>query len=251
MQHTDACALLPSLVTAYADVIRGADNAAAVPTCPGWDLRKLTRHLGTTQRWAAEMVRTRATERLDPRTLELGLPDDPSGYPDWVLAGGDALIASLRDADPDDAMWAWGADEHVRFWSRRMVHEAVIHTADAQLALGAAPEIDAAVAVDAVDELLDNIPSAGYFAPNVAELRGDGASIHVHCTDIEGEWTITLTPTGYTWEHAHGKGTVAVRGAAADLELLLYGRLPADDERRFTRFGDVTLLDHWLANSAL
>jgi hypothetical protein len=44
---------------------------------------------------------------------------------------------------------------------------------------------------------------------------------------------------------------VAVRGAAADLYLLLYGRRAADDDERFTRFGDTALLDHWLANSAI
>jgi uncharacterized protein (TIGR03083 family) len=250
MQHLEACAILPSVVTAYAGVIRSADASTPVPTCPGWDLGKLTRHLGTTQRWAAEMVRTRAVARLDPRTLELGLPTDPAGYADWIDAGGETLVATMQAADPDDAMWAWGADQHVRFWSRRMVHETVVHTADAAIALGGQPTLEPAVAVDAVDELLDNLPSAGYFAPKVAGLRGEGESIHLHCTDIEGEWMITLTPAGYAWEHAHGKGSVAVRGAAGDLELLLYGRLRADAEQ-FTRFGDVALFDRWLANSEL
>jgi uncharacterized protein (TIGR03083 family) len=250
MQHLEACALLPSVVAAYGDTIRSADTTSPVPTCPGWDIAKLTRHLGTTHRWAAEMVRTRAVERVDPRTLELGLPTDPSGYADWITAGGEALVAALQAADPDDAMWAWGADQHVRFWSRRMVHETVVHTADATVALGGQPSLDPAVSVDAVDELLDNLPTAGYFAPKVAELRGEGETIHLHCTDIEGEWMITLTPTGYAWEHAHGKGSVAVRGAAGDLELLLYGRLPADSDR-FTRFGDLALFDRWLANSEL
>jgi uncharacterized protein (TIGR03083 family) len=251
MEHLDACDHLSPIVARYADAIGDADVTTPVPSCPGWDLRKLTRHLGTTQRWAAEMVRTRATERLDPRTLDLGLPADDRGYADWILGGGEQLVATLRAADPDDDMWAWGGDQHVRFWSRRMVHEAVVHTADATMAQGLPAPIEPAVAVDAIDELLDNIPTAGYFAPNVVKLRGDGESIHVHCTDIDGEWMIVLGPEGYTWGHAHGKGSVAVRGTAADLELLLYGRLRADDETRFTRFGDTALLDHWLTNSAL
>jgi uncharacterized protein (TIGR03083 family) len=251
MDHVTACDHLLPLVAAYADVVRGADVTTPVPSCPGWDLRKLTRHLGTTQRWAAEMVRTRAAERLDPRTLDLDLPADDAGYPEWMVAGGELLVKTLRAADPDDGMWAWGADQHVRFWSRRMVHETVVHTADAAMALSRPAAIDAALAVDAIDELLDNIPTAGYFAPNVARLRGNGESVHVHCTDTDGEWMIVLGPDGYTWEHAHGKGTVAVRGTAADLELLLYGRRRADDEARFARFGDTALLDHWLTNSAL
>jgi uncharacterized protein (TIGR03083 family) len=250
MQHLEACALLPSVIASSADAIRGADPATPVPTCPGWDLGKLARHVGMTHRWAAELVRTRAIERLDPRTLALELPADPADYADWIDAGGDVLVAALHAADPDDSMWAWGADQHVRFWSRRMLHETVVHTADAMIARGAEPLLEPATAVDAVDELLDNLPSAGYFAPKVAELRGQGESIHLHCTDIEGEWMVTLTPAGYTWEHAHGKGTVAVRGSAGDLALLLYGRRRADDAR-LARFGDLGLLDHWLAHSAL
>ena len=250
MQHDEAVSLLPSLIDGFATTIRGVDDATSVPSCPGWNLGKLTRHLGTTQRWAAEMVRTRAAERLDTRTLDLALPTDATGYPDWILAGGAALVATLDEADPDDAMWAWGADQHVRFWSRRMVHETIAHTADAQLATGVAPVIDAPVAIDGIDELLDNLPTALYFAPNVAELRGSGESIHVHCTDSDGEWMIELEPAGFHWEHAHSKGTVAVRGTAADLFLLLYGRYAAGDER-FTRFGDTALLDRWLTNSAL
>jgi uncharacterized protein (TIGR03083 family) len=250
MQHLEACALLPSVISASAGAIRGADPATPVPTCPGWDLGKLARHVGMTHRWAAELVRTRATERLDPRTLTLELPADPADYADWIDAGGAVLVAALHAADPDDSMWAWGADQHVRFWSRRMLHETVVHTADAMIARGAEPALEPATSVDAVDELLDNLPSAGYFAPKVAELRGQGESIHLHCTDIEGEWMITLTPAGYTWEHAHGKGTVAVRGSAGDLALLLYGRRRADDAR-LARFGDLGLLDHWLAHSAL
>jgi uncharacterized protein (TIGR03083 family) len=148
-------------------------------------------------------------------------------------------------------MWAWGADQHVRFWSRRMVHETIVHGADSALARGEVPALDPSLAVDAIDELLDNLPTAGYFAPNVAELRGGGETIHLHCTDVDGEWMIELGAHGYRWEHAHGKGTVAVRGAAGDLELLLYGRLRADDETRFARFGDLALFDRWLTNSAL
>jgi uncharacterized protein (TIGR03083 family) len=131
-----------------------------------------------------------------------------------------------------------------------MVHEGLVHTADLQLATGSAPEYPTDLAADAVDELLDNIPSAISFAPNVAELRGEGESIHLHSTDTEGEWMIELAPGGFHWEHAHGKGTVAVRGPAAGLALLLYRRLPADDDR-FTTFGDTAVLRHWLDNSAL
>jgi len=94
------------------------------------------------------------------------------------------------------------------------------------------------------------MPSAAAFAPGVAELRGAGESLHLHATDVDGEWMIELHPDGFRWEHAHGKGTVAVRGRASDLMLLMYGRLSADDGERFTCFGDTELLVRWLSHSA-
>lgn len=249
MQHAEACDLLPAVIESFAATLEQADPRAPVPTCPGWDVAKLAKHVGLTHRWAAEMVRTRTTERLDLRTIDAGLPADAAGYPAWIRAGGDALVQTLRDADGDDPMWAWGADQHVRFWSRRMVHEAHVHGADLALACDREPEIAAPLAVDGIDELLDNLPRAVAFAPAVAELRGAGESLHLHSTDVDGEWMIELLPDGFRWEHAHGKGTVAVRGRASDLMLLLYRRLPADDER-FTCFGDSALLAHWLTHSA-
>jgi uncharacterized protein (TIGR03083 family) len=241
---------LPVVVDAFATTLAGADASSPVPTCPGWTITKLAKHVGLTQRWAAEMVRTHAPERIDQRRIELGWPDDAAAVPDWLLAGADDLARTLERADPDAGMWAWGADQHVRFWSRRMVHEGLVHTADLQIAVGASPGYPLDLSIDAVDELLDNIPGATYFAPKVVELRGTGESIHLHSTDTEGEWMIDLEPDGYRWQHAHGKGTVAVRGPAAGLALLLYRRLPIGDEQ-FTTFGDRALIDHWLDNSAL
>jgi uncharacterized protein (TIGR03083 family) len=255
MDHVDACARLPELVKTYADTVRGADPSTPVPTCPGWDLAKLTKHLGTVQAWAAAMVRSGSPERVDPRTLDLELPEARDDLPDWLVRRGEALVAALRDADPDADVWAWGADQHVRFWSRRLVHEIAVHTADAQLAVGRPPRFPSDLAPDAVDELLDNLPSAATFSPHVEQLRGDGASIHLHSTDVDGEWMIELQPDGYRWSHGHAKGSVAVRGAAGDLVLLLYRRLDptagAPDAPRFAVFGDDAVLGHWLAHSAL
>ena len=136
-----------------------------VPTCPDWSLADLVRHTGTVHRWATRMVRDLAPQRLDPRSLDLGLPDDEAGYADWLASGARELVTTFGAADPDAAMWAWGADQHVRFWPRRMVHETTVHRADAELASGVQPRIDPATAADGIDELLDNLPTAAYFRP--------------------------------------------------------------------------------------
>jgi uncharacterized protein (TIGR03083 family) len=133
------------------------------------------------------------------------------------------------------------------------VHETIVHRADIELAVGREPVIDPRVAADGVDELLDNLPCAAYFAPRVQNLRGEGF-IHLHATDGDlgsaGEWMIALRPDGFGWEHAHGKGTVAVRGTATDLLLLAYGRRALDDPR-FETFGDLGVMARWLEDSAI
>ena len=250
MEHLEYCDALAAEVGRFAAAVRGADPSAPVPTCPDWDLAALITHAGTIHRWVTAMVRDRAPTRLDSRTLDLGLPDAPEEYPGWLAAGGDPLVAALREAGPDEPMWAWGADQHVRFWSRRMLLETTVHRADGELALGARPQIDAGVAVDGVNELLDNLPRAAYFAPNVSDLTGSGESLHLHATDAEGEWMIVLGPEGFTWTRGHGKASVAVRGDAASLLLMAYGRRSPDDDG-LECFGERPILDRWLANSAL
>src|SRR5205814_1893884 len=81
--------------------------------------------------------------------------------------------------------------------------------------------------VDGIDELLDNLPSAAYFAPKVAELRGAGETLCVSATDTGTSWRITLEPERFWWEHDGAGADTVVRGAAPDLLLMLYGRLPS------------------------
>ncbi len=246
MQHDEHCDSLEIILASLALSLEGADLGVVVPTCPRWDVLKLLSHLGGIHRWCGAMVAAVAQERIDQRSSK----PERDAMVSWFNEGGRSLVATLRAADPDAAMYAWGADQHVRFWSRRQLHEAAIHQFDICNAYGIPFDMPSAVAADGVDEFLDNVASAGYFAPNVAELRGNGESIHLHATDAEGEWLIHLGPQGFTYEHGHGKGTVAVRGPIADLALLMWGRRHLEDPC-FESFGDVGLMQHWIANSAL
>jgi len=50
-------------------------------------------------------------------------------------------------------------------------------------------------------------------------------SVHLHCTDTDGEWLITrLDADGIEFRREHAKGDVAVRGRADDLLLWLWRR---------------------------
>ena len=101
-----------------------------------------------------------------------------------------------------------------------------------------------------MDEFLGNLPCASYFAPGVRRLRGVG-SLAWLAPDVDVAWLVELTPDGFTWRHDRGAApSVTVVGGAADLYLLAWGRVRADDAR-LSVSGDRDLLDHWVANSAL
>jgi hypothetical protein len=92
------------------------------------------------------------------------------------------------------------------------------------------------------------------FRPAVRELHGDGETIHLHATDLDGaelpgEWLITLEPHGFRWSHAHVKGAAAVRGTARELALWLNHRLP-DAAPGLQRLGEEPLLAYWGAKTA-
>ncbi len=232
-----------------ADVCRGADPATPVPSCPGWDVAELLRHTGRVHRWAATMVERSSQERLRREDMDWSIPDDPVELADWLAAGADFVERRFRAADPATPMWAWGWPKNAGFWPRRMVHETAVHRTDAEVALGRTPVIDAAVAVDGVEELLDNLPHAEYFAPHVANLRGEGELLRLRSP--EATWLVPLQPDGFSWvrdDQDPGADATLSAPTASDLLLVLYGRRrpqPGEVE------GRAELVERWLANSSL
>ncbi|MDX6428201.1 MAG: hypothetical protein QOE54_567 [Streptosporangiaceae bacterium] len=236
------------------EVLRSADPALPVPTCPGWTLTKLIRHVGRVHRWAAASVTRRATEYVDPKGLDDAVPpEDTEGLAAWLTAGAERVVQAIREAGPEARVWTWADEQSAGFWARRVAHETLVHRADASLAVDGDFEPAPEVAADGISELLGLIasPKVGERRTAFAELTGDGQTLHLHATErrlgAAGEWQVCRTPDGVVWEHGHAKGDVAVRGPAADLLLVLYRRLPAS---KVEVLGDERLLDHWLAHTA-
>jgi uncharacterized protein (TIGR03083 family) len=248
--------LIKADVARVAALIAEADPGRPVPSCPKWTLGQLVEHVGGVHRWAAAMVSRLPQQRIELSADEVGFPKDSwSAAPEWFAAGGAALVEALGAADLDAPCYAWGGDQHVRFWLRRMLHETTIHRADVELAvLGEVSALDPAVAVDNIDEFLGNVPYTKRFRPAVRELHGDGETIHLHATDLDGvelpgEWLITLEPHGFRWSHAHVKGAAAVRGSASDLALWINQRnVGAADGLEL--LGEEPLLAYWRAKTA-
>ncbi|HEY7485985.1 MAG TPA: maleylpyruvate isomerase family mycothiol-dependent enzyme [Streptosporangiaceae bacterium] len=247
--HAGCCDAVEAEIGRFADVARGADLTVQVTTCPEWSLADLIEHTGGIHRWAGAMVRDLAQRRYRRTEWDLGLPGRHDDYPVWLADGVRHVVAPLRAADPDAPMWAWGADQHARFWSRRMLHETTVHRADAELALGRDPQIAPDVAADGIVEFFDNLPgAAASFAPNLGKLRGDGEIIALTAPD--DSWLVTLGPDGPTVDLGDGPATLTVRAGVADLMLFVWGRRKPGDPR-LDISGDPALLTHWLTHSAV
>lgn len=222
---------------ALADAAAAAGPAADVPTCPGWTVTDLLRHAAGGDNWARLIVETGSREGV-PSELPA---DAPTG--DALVAryrdGADALVHTLTDADPAASVWTFSpVDRTTMFWVRRRAHETTVHRVDGQTAAGAVDPLDPAFASDGIDEYL--MVFAARFGKGLADL---GGSIHLHCTDVEGEWLIVPSADGIVVTREHAKGDVAARGRAEDLLLHLWGRR---DASTLELFGDAALLERFV-----
>ena len=250
MDHLAACDALEGEIDRFATVLADGAMNAAVPTCPGWNVADLSLHLGTVHRWAEHLVRMLAPIRVpsDAMGLSTGPVDEQ-----WIRTGGAALVSTLRAADPTTPMWAWGADQHVAFWSRRQLHETLVHRTDLELARGMEPTAGAGIAADAIDEFLVNLAPAARFSPKVEHLRGKGERLALFASDADRSWTVLLSPDGFSVRDIREDGgpiSASFVGASLPLLLVLYRRrAPAAAGVSVT--GDHELAEFWLANSAL
>lgn len=73
-------------IVAQTDLLRAhakdTDMSAPVPSCPGWNLGQLLRHVGGDHRWAETAVQTRATGPVSDKAA-----NDLAGYADedWAV----------------------------------------------------------------------------------------------------------------------------------------------------------------------
>lgn len=242
---------LISETAAFGELIRNADEAQEVPTCPGWTLRQLFRHVGRGNRWCAQIISERRNEPLDPRDVRDGKPpEDVAGAIDWLNASAQAVVDAVDRVGADAKVWTFVGPKPAGWWIRRRLHEQTVHRADAALALGLQFELDAELAADGVSETLDRaVLMANPADPPLAR----GASLHLHATETNlgptGEWMVTHDEDGLDWSHTHAKGDVAVRGPATGL-LLAINRRQSADAAGLELIGDSAVWQTWLNHTA-
>jgi uncharacterized protein (TIGR03083 family) len=224
-------------------VARQGPLDATVVGCPGWDLGRLAGHVGRVHRWATASI----VGRAEPDGTALDRPPKGDEVVDWALDAIAPLLDALRTA-PAPGSWNFvGADDgDGLFWPRRMAIETSIHRWDAEDAVGGVADtnpLDAQLAAEGIEESLTLL------APRMLAGRDGidiGGSVHLHCTDTAGEWTLQTDDGVLRVDHGHLKGSVALRGPASSVLLVLYRRL-RPGEGATEVIGEADVLDRWLA----
>jgi len=219
-----------------------AGSAAPVASCPGWTVSDLVFHMYEVQYIWHRVVAERR-EGFDG----LQLPARHEGEAAVAVLRGEhaAYSAVLAAAPADTPQWTWVGMQNLGWLARRMAQEIVIHRVDAEQAAAvatgsSAPEVDPSVASDGIDEFLSVFLNTSH--------GGIAGSVHLHCTDVDGEWTVRPAGNRLTVTREHAKGDCAIRGRAHDILMALWRRGPLS---ACEVFGDDALAAAFVAASAL
>ncbi|MEP7113444.1 MAG: maleylpyruvate isomerase family mycothiol-dependent enzyme [Ilumatobacteraceae bacterium] len=218
METNELIAALERDSAAFVDACQVGGLTTAVPTCPGWSVADLLWHLTEAHDFWRSIVADRRSDwegyEEPPRPLAEGLAE-------LYEHGRIGLLQTLSAVDPAMPVWTWSSDKTAGFVIRRMVHETAVHLWDATEAAGLGSRLEPTLSSDGIDEFLT------HFTGEVVEgAEPVGGSVHLHCGDVAGEWTVREGDDGFVMTREHSKADCAIRGAASDILLALWRRVP-------------------------
>lgn len=240
METSEYIAALDRDSAAFVDACAVAGLTIPVLSCPGWDVADLLWHLTEVHDFwrsvVAERMSSPESYQQPPRPVDEGLAD-------MYRRCRVELLKALGEADPATPLWTWSSDKSAGFVIRRMAQETTVHLWDAADSAGMVNPIEASLASDGIDEFLT------YFIGDEGDgVAAVGGSVHLHCGDVAGEWTVREEGSGFVVTREHSKGDCAIRGAASDILLALWRRqsLSACDV-----VGDADVAARFIAHSKL
>jgi uncharacterized protein (TIGR03083 family) len=219
LTNAEYLAILRCEGDAFADSIAQAMNAS-IASCEPWVGTDLLWHMIEVHYSWTFIVRSHLMNPDDyvPRSK----PADKDLLTEY-RAGLDELIRVLSSNEPVRSCWTWAGIQDVAWVIRRMAHETAVHAWDAHCAVGNTAEIDALLASDGIDEFVHVMVKSNTREEEVPLI----GSVHIHCTDVDGEWLIVPTDTSdVVVTREHSKGDCAIRGSASSLVLALWRRIP-------------------------
>jgi uncharacterized protein (TIGR03083 family) len=209
-----------------ASVARRGDLHSPIPTCPGWTVADCVAHTADVYQHKIACMRQQRRPEEYP-----GEPPAGVALIDWFDTSLAALLTELRNRGPGAPSYTWWpADQTVGFWYRRMAQETAIHRLDVEDARGEPTPIDAELAIDGIDEVLDAFMSDGWDTVTPEEW----GTVDPHAA--EGK-TIAVRAGGRAWRSTLGADRIALaeHGGPSDASvsgepeaalLWLWGRRP-------------------------
>ncbi|WP_433160397.1 maleylpyruvate isomerase family mycothiol-dependent enzyme [Kribbella sp. CA-247076] len=193
---------------------------AAVPSCPGWTVESVVRHVATVYLHKVEILRLGALP--DPWPPDFGDRDAIELY-DEARA---AIVDALESAGTERATWTFNPDDKTSgFWYRRMALESVVHRIDVEQAHDVVTPIALELALDGIDELLYPNLAGPWWAEGDTEHPVDAT---VRLTAEGRSWTVRADATSVAVsQDAEGDVAAEIFGSAEAVFLWLWGRLDA------------------------
>lgn len=225
---------------AFADSCAAAALDAPVELCPGWSVADLLWHLGEVHWFWTAIVGDRLQSPED--YVEPARPPDDQLL-DFYRSGFEQTLRVLGEVEPTTSVWTWSVDNTAGFVVRRMAQETAVHRWDADQAAHRDMPIEAELASDGIDEFLHH-----FMDDPIDGEALTGRSVHLHCTDVPGEWLVRSTEDDLEVTRQHAKGDCAIRGAASDILLALWRRQPLAE---VDVVGDADLAAHFVARNNL
>jgi len=216
---------------------RAAGWSSEVAACPGWNAADLAFHMCKVQSMFLGMLTTAAISPKDLPRLER--PESDEGLVDLFIAGATQLERVLENTSDDAPVWTFTGSQPASWVKRRMAQEALMHRFDAEIAAGDLSQTDELICADGIDEKL------AVFLPWFGDKVHLAHTLHLHCSDTDGEWMLGPRAGGVAVAREHGKGDAALRGPAQLLLLALWRRITVDEAiaAGAEAFGDRAALD--------
>lgn len=218
---------------AFLDVYRRCQPADSVPTCDGWTVATLGRHLGSIYERIERIVRTGA--RADIDRSELAIPSQDAAIPQYLEQGAASLATTFQHADPTAEVWTFAGIAPVSFWMRRMVHETMVHAFDLEAIEPPGHRPDEVALSDGIDEFLTAQLMRKLPRINAEGLHGRLGIV----TDSGDRWAVELEPTAARFVDATQRVDTELSGDAKAIVCFLWNRV---DETAITVSGDRALL---------
>ncbi|MFD7157607.1 maleylpyruvate isomerase family mycothiol-dependent enzyme [Kribbella sp. NPDC059898] len=195
--------------------------AAAVPSCPGWTVDDVVRHVAQVYVHKVEVLRDGALP--DPWPPDFSELDSLK----WYDEARHAIVEALEEAGTERPTWTFNPrDSTSAFWHRRMVHETVIHRIDVEQAHDVVSPIDPEIALDGIDEVLYPTVGGPWWEEGDTEYPVDAT---IRLSAGGRSWTVVVDATSVdVRQGAEGDAAAVVSGDPAAVYLWLWGRAGED-----------------------